>query len=107
MGVPPDRTSGISGLEVGLAQLRGEVGRGLEEIKGSLGILMERTTRTDEDVKQLRQQQERAREQQERTIAALRHEIEDLKKARWPVAQLGLVLALATAVAAAVAVFVP
>lgn len=48
MTAAPDPTTNVA---VELAQLRGEINTGLENIKGTLGILVERTTRTDADVR--------------------------------------------------------
>ncbi|MGW4728081.1 hypothetical protein ACWEQC_02560 [Streptomyces shenzhenensis] len=70
----PDATTNLA---VELAQLRGEINTGLADIKGTLGVLVERTNRTDADVRQLR-------EDTEKDIDALRAEVEALKKNRWP-----------------------
>ncbi|MEV1079858.1 hypothetical protein AB0I98_16675 [Streptomyces sp. NPDC050211] len=64
-------------VAVELAQLRGEINTGLEQIKGTLGILVERTNRTDADVKQLRTDTEK-------TLTELRADVEALKTRRWP-----------------------
>ncbi|MEU5668509.1 hypothetical protein AB0H10_38380, partial [Streptomyces longwoodensis] len=39
-------------VAVELAELRGEIRTGLEQIKGQLNVLVARTERTDEDLKQ-------------------------------------------------------
>ncbi|MCX4550624.1 MULTISPECIES: hypothetical protein [unclassified Streptomyces] len=82
-----------------LAQLRGEIGTGLAEIKGSLSVLVERTTRTDADLKQLRTDTEEE-------IKGLRADVEALKEGRWPLAQLGVILTIGALVAAVIALFV-
>lgn len=92
------------------AQLRGEISTGLESIKGSLALLVDRTNRTDADLKQLRQDTDadvkQLRQDVEDEVKALRGEVEELKKSRWPLAQLGAVVAVGALAAAVVALFV-
>jgi hypothetical protein len=45
-------TSGES-IAVELAELRGEIGKGLAEIKGSLSVLVERSDRATKDIEDL------------------------------------------------------
>ncbi|MGW5126670.1 hypothetical protein ACWEQ7_21970 [Streptomyces sp. NPDC004069] len=92
----PDPTTNVA---VELAQLRGEISTGLEQIKGTLGVLVERTNRTDADVRQLRADMEKE-------TSELRAELEPLKAARWPLAQLGALVGVLGLAAAAVAFFV-
>ena len=96
MTAAPDPTTNVA---VELAQLRGEINTGFESIKGTLAVLVERTNRTDTDVKQLRIDMENE-------IKSMRAELEDLKKGRWPLAQIGTLTALAGAVAAGIALFI-
>ncbi|MEV6791231.1 hypothetical protein AB0M87_04340 [Streptomyces sp. NPDC051320] len=92
----PDPTTNVA---VQIASLRGEVRTGLESIKGSLALLVDRTNRTDADVKQLRTDTESE-------LKALKAEIEELKKARWPLAQLGALVAIGGLIAAVAVLFV-
>ncbi|MEV4033385.1 hypothetical protein [Streptomyces umbrinus] len=91
MTAAPDPTTNVA---VELAQLRGEIGTGLENIKGTLGILVERTTRTDADVRQLRADMESEFQKlRDQEIRPLRAEVDALKERRFPLAVVG---ALAT-----------
>jgi hypothetical protein len=89
---PPESTV----VAVELAELRGEIRTGLTEIKGQLAVLVARTTRTDEDVKQLRADTDK-------DIGELRAEIEALKNRRWPLGALGALTGLAGAATGAAA----
>ncbi|MFD4343392.1 hypothetical protein ACFWQ6_00665 [Streptomyces coelicoflavus] len=82
-----------------LAQLRGEIHTGLEQIKGTLGVLVERTNRTDADVRQLRADMDKE-------IEDLQNQINELNKGRWPLAQIGALAAVAGVVAAVAGVVV-
>lgn len=86
----PDPTTNIA---VELAQLRGEISTGLEQIKGTLGVLVERTNRTDADVRQLRADFEKEMDE-------MRTEVNELKRGRWPLAQIGALAAVAGVIAA-------
>ncbi|MGW6910238.1 hypothetical protein [Streptomyces sp. NPDC054940] len=86
-------------VAVELAQLRGEINTGLESIKGTLNILVERTTRTDADLRQLKADMEKE-------LDELRTEVNELKKGRWPLAQIGALATVAGVVAAVIALFV-
>ncbi|MBY8342032.1 hypothetical protein LXH13_06055 [Streptomyces spinosirectus] len=103
MTAAPDPTTNVA---VELAQLRGEINTGLEAIKGTLGILVERTSRTDADVRQLRTDMEtelqKLRDDELRTLKA---EVEALKQGRWPLTQIGALTAVAAVVAAIIALF--
>ncbi|MFJ4551108.1 hypothetical protein ACIP4X_18085 [Streptomyces sp. NPDC088817] len=104
MTAAPDPTTNVA---VELAQLRGEINTGLENIKGTLGILVERTTRTDADVRQLRaDMEEELKKIREEQLKPLRDEVEALKQARWPLAQIGALVGVAGLAAAVVAFFV-
>ncbi len=95
MTAAPDPTTNVA---VELAQLRGEIHTGLEQIKGTLGVLVERTNRTDADVRQLRADMEKE-------IEDLQNQINELNKGRWPLAQIGALAAVAGVVAAVIALF--
>ncbi|MGW1158417.1 hypothetical protein ACWD5Q_06490 [Streptomyces sp. NPDC002513] len=91
----PESTAAVA---VELAELRGEIRTGLTEIKGSLAVLVERTARTDEDVKQLRTDVEK-------DVASLRVEVEALKTRRWPLGAIGAISGMAGAAAGVAALF--
>ncbi|WAZ20150.1 hypothetical protein STRCI_001249 [Streptomyces cinnabarinus] len=95
MTAPPDPTVNVA---VELAQLRGEINTGLESIKGILNVLVERTTRTDADLRQLKADMEKEMDE-------LRTEVNELKKGRWPLAQIGALVAVGGLVAAVIALF--
>ena len=81
-------------LAVEVAQLRGEINTGLESIKGTLGILVERTTRTDADVRQLRADMEaEIQKLRDEEVKPLRAKVDALEDRRFPLPVLG---ALAT-----------
>ncbi|MFI7014376.1 hypothetical protein [Streptomyces sp. NPDC050164] len=91
---PPESTA----VAVELAQLRGEINTGFADIKGTLAVLVERTNRTDADVKQLRADTDKE-------LGELRAEVEALKKSRWPLPSLAAVTGIAGAATGAVALF--
>lgn len=91
---PPETVT----VAVELAELRGEIRTGLADIKGSLAVLVERTARTDADVKQLKTDAEA-------DISALRADVEALKRARWPLPALGVLAALGAVVVAVIALY--
>jgi len=70
-------------VAVALAELRGEIATGLARIEGSLAVLVERSTRTEQDVRDLRSDAEDE-------IADLRREIDLLKANRWPLPAVGV-----------------
>ncbi|MFJ2718985.1 hypothetical protein ACIQCF_04455 [Streptomyces sp. NPDC088353] len=102
MSIPDPTTN----LAVELAELRGEIRTGLEQINGKLGVLVERTNRTDADVRQLRIDTETELQKRDDVIKALRAEVEALKSSRWPIAQLGALVGVGALVAAVVAFFI-
>ncbi|MEV8431987.1 hypothetical protein ACWHLZ_28125 [Streptomyces chartreusis] len=77
-------------VAVELERLRGTVATGFAEVKGSLAVLVERSTRTERDVAQLR-------EDTQNDIGDLRAEVEALKKNRWPLAAVGALTGVAGA----------
>jgi hypothetical protein len=102
---PPETVT----VAVELAELRGELRTGLADIKGSLGVLVERTVRTDADLKQLRTDTE-ADIKQLRTDTAsaleqLRADTEALKRGRWPLPALSVLAGLAAVVVAIIALY--
>lgn len=103
MTAAPDPTTNVA---VELAQLRGEINTGFETIKGTLAILVERNTRTDADVRQLRTdvaaELQKIREDE---LKPLKAEIESLKQGRWPLAQIGALVGIAGVAAAVIALF--
>ncbi|MGP4090199.1 hypothetical protein [Streptomyces sp. KR55] len=81
-------------LAVELAQLRGEINTGLADIKGALGVLVERTNRTDADVRQLRADMDAELQKiREDEVKPLRAKVDALEERRFPLPVLG---ALAT-----------
>ncbi|MEU7400697.1 hypothetical protein [Streptomyces sp. NPDC044948] len=93
MTAAPDPTTNVA---VELAQLRGEIHTGLEQIKGTLGVLVERTNRTDADVRQLRVDMDKE-------IEGLQKQINELNRGRWPLSQIGALTAVIGVVAAVIA----
>ncbi|MFF4547242.1 hypothetical protein ACFY1J_23950 [Streptomyces sp. NPDC001406] len=91
----PDSSAVVA---VELAQLRGELGTGMAEVKGSLALLVDRSNRSDADLRQLR-------EDTEKEIEALRTEVEALKNRRFPLPVVSALTALAAVVVAVVALF--
>lgn len=83
---------------VELSELRGEMRTSFADIKRPLGVLSERTSRTDADVKQLRADTDKE-------VAELRADVEALKRARLPLPTIGVISGIGGAVAAAVALF--
>jgi hypothetical protein len=91
----PDPTTNVA---VELAQLRGEINTGLSDIRGTLAVLVERTNRTDADLRQLRTDMDKE-------IGELRTELNELKRGRWPLAQIGSLVGVGGLVAAVLALF--
>jgi hypothetical protein len=72
---------------VELANLRGDLSRDLGDIKTACAVLVERSNRVEQDVRDLRSDTEA-------DAAALRAEVEELKRNRWPLPALGAVTGL-------------
>ncbi|MFJ4469624.1 hypothetical protein ACIP2X_19350 [Streptomyces sp. NPDC089424] len=89
---------GSATVAVELERLRGTVATGLAEVKGSLAVLLERSTRTEQDLARLR-------EDTGKDIDALRTELEALKARRWPLGVLGAVAGVVGAITAVVSLF--
>ncbi|MET7679406.1 hypothetical protein [Streptomyces sp. NPDC005423] len=86
-------------VAVELERLRGTVATGFAEVKGSLSVLVERSDRNEQDVKQLRQDTEK-------DIGEIRHDVEALKRNRWPLPAIGALTGIAGAVAGILALFI-
>lgn len=81
---PPEQAA----LASELAQLRGDVGqisRDIGDVKTAVAVLVERSTRTDQDVRDLRSELEEE-------TRAVRNELETLKKVTWVSVGAALVL---------------
>ncbi|MFE4575799.1 hypothetical protein [Streptomyces chartreusis] len=76
-------------VAVELERLRGTVATGFAEVKGSLAVLVERSARNEQDLKQLR-------EDTGKELDELRTDVEALKK-RWPLAAVGALTGVAGA----------
>ncbi|MER8233462.1 hypothetical protein [Streptomyces sp. NPDC094049] len=81
---PPE----ASAFAVELANLRGDLSRDLGDIKTSCAVLVERSNRVEQDVRDLRTDTES-------DAAALRAEIEELKRNRWPLPAVAALTGLA------------
>ncbi|MDI9829669.1 hypothetical protein [Streptomyces sp. KAU_LT] len=86
-------------VAVELERLRGTVSTGLAEVKGSLAVLLERSTRTEADLLRLR-------EETDKELDALKAEVEALKDRRWPLGVLGAVAGVVGTLTAVVSLFV-
>jgi hypothetical protein len=86
-------------VAVELERLRGTVATGLAEVKGSLAVLLERSTRTEQDLVRLR-------EDTGKEIDGLKTELEALKARRWPLGVLGAVAGVIGTLTAVVSLFV-
>lgn len=82
-------------LAVELAQLRGEIRTGLEQIKGTLGVLVERTQRTDADVRQLRADMQKE-------IDELKAKVDSLEDRRFPLPVIGALTTVAALLASVI-----
>jgi len=85
-------------VAVELERLHGTMATGFAEVKGSLAVLVERSDRNEQDVKQLRKDTDKG-------LAELRADVESLKRARWPLPAIGALTGVAGAVAGCVALF--
>ncbi|MDH6489688.1 hypothetical protein [Streptomyces sp. SAI-127] len=92
-------TPGEAAVAVELERLRGAVSTGLAEVKGSLAVLLERSTRTEQDLARLR-------EDTDKEITALKTDLEALKARRWPLGVLGAVAGVVGTLTAVVSLFV-
>lgn len=99
MTAPPPAPDPTTNLAVELATLRGEINTGIADIKGTLGVLVDCTNRADADIRQLRTDMEKE-------IDELRTEVNELKKGRWPLAQIGALTAVVGVIATVAGVIV-
>lgn len=86
-------------LAVEIAQLRGEIRTGLADIKGTLAVLVERTNRTDADVRQLRTDMEK-------DVDELRTKLEQLEARRFPLPVLGALAAVGALLASVIGLII-
>ncbi|GHI91756.1 hypothetical protein [Streptomyces olivaceus] len=86
------------GIAVELERLRGITEAGFARLDGRLEVVLQRTNRTEEDVRRLR-------EEHDQDLAELRAEVEALKRGRWPLPALGALTGLGGLVAAVLALF--
>ncbi|MFB6872307.1 hypothetical protein [Streptomyces sp. NPDC056323] len=85
-------------IAVELERLRGTVTTGFAEVKGSLAVLVERSTRNEQDLARLRTETQRS-------LDALEDDVEALKARRWPLGMVGAVAGVVGAATGAVALF--
>lgn len=81
-----------------LANLRGELsafGRDISEIKVSCAVLVERSNRTDADLRRLR-------DETEKELGDLRKDVDALKERRFPLAVVGAMSGVAAVIVAVV-----
>jgi hypothetical protein len=83
-------------VAVELERLRGTVATGFAEVKGSLSVLVERSTRHERDLQQLK-------EETRQELDDLRGELEALKRNRWPLPALGALTSVAAVVVSVLA----
>ncbi|MYU21276.1 hypothetical protein [Streptomyces sp. SID8352] len=85
-------------VAVELERLRGTVSTGFAEVKGSLAVLVEQSARNQQDVKQLRADMEKSlaemRTAHDRDVDELRADVEPMKRARWPLQSVGVLISL-------------
>src|SRR5688572_15906058 len=89
-----------------LCQSVDQVGRDLGDIKTACAVLVERSDRNEQDVRQVRVDMEKGDEGIRGEVHTLRLEVEALKSRRWPLATIAVVATIAGVVVAAVAVVV-
>lgn len=83
-----------------------QFGRDLGDIKTACAVLVERSDRNEQDVRQLRADTEKDDEAIRADVQDLRREVEALKSRRWPLATIAVVAGVASVVVGAVAVVV-
>ncbi|MER6632345.1 hypothetical protein ABT301_29695 [Streptomyces sp. NPDC000987] len=97
MNPPPDPEASAVAIE--LERLRGTVTTGFAEVKGSLAVLVERSTRNEQDLVRLRDDTRKA-------LDVLGAEVEALKARRWPLGVVGAMTGVVGAATGAIALFV-
>ncbi|WP_406501612.1 hypothetical protein OHA04_27760 [Streptomyces sp. NBC_01590] len=118
MSPPPEPET--QAIAVELERLRGTVTTGFAEVKGSLAVLVERSTRTEQDLARLRNETQRSldalgadteqdlvrlRTETQRSLDALGDDVEALKARRWPLGMVGAVAGVVGAATGAIALF--
>ncbi|MFE7402113.1 hypothetical protein [Streptomyces sp. NPDC057557] len=96
MSTPPEPEA--QAVAVQLERLRGTVTTGFAEVKGSLAVLVERSTRTEQDLVRLRNETQRS-------LDALGAEVDALKARRWPLGMVGAMAGVVGAATGAIALF--
>ncbi|MFJ4363294.1 hypothetical protein ACIP4S_03940 [Streptomyces chartreusis] len=86
-------------VAVELERLRGTVATGFAEVKGSLAVLVERSARNEQDLKQLR-------EDTGKELDELRTDVEALNKNRCPLAAVGALTGVAGAATGVISLLV-
>ncbi|WP_331723366.1 hypothetical protein [Streptomyces atratus] len=118
MSPPPEPETQAVAVE--LERLRGTVTTGFAEVKGSLAVLVERSTRTEQDLARLRTETQRSlealeadteqglvrhRAETQRSLDPLKADVEALKARRWPLGVVGAVAGIVGAATGAIALF--
>ncbi|MFE3146547.1 hypothetical protein ACFXJ6_07775 [Streptomyces sp. NPDC059218] len=118
MSPPPEPETQAVAVE--LERLRGTVTTGFAEVKGSLAVLVERSTRTEQDLARLRAETQRSLEaleagteqglvnhrvETQRSLDLLKGDVEALKARRWPLGVVGAVAGVVGAATGAFALF--
>ncbi|MFJ6566416.1 hypothetical protein ACIQNU_03290 [Streptomyces sp. NPDC091292] len=80
-------------VAVELERLRGTVATGFAEVKGSLAVLVERSDRQEQDMKQLR-------EDTEKDVGEVVQRVAALERARWPLPSIAALTGVAALVVA-------
>ncbi|MFF4179739.1 hypothetical protein [Streptomyces sp. NPDC001750] len=96
MSTPPEPEAQAVAVE--LERLRGTVTTGFAEVKGSLAVLVERSTRTEQDLVRLRNDTQKS-------LEAQGAEIDALKARRWPLGMVGAMAGVLGAATGAIALF--
>ncbi|AXE76017.1 hypothetical protein [Streptomyces atratus] len=96
MSPPPEQET--EAIAVELERLRGTVTTGFAEVKGSLAVLVERSTRTEQDLVRLRNETQRS-------LNELGAEVDALKARRWPLGVVGAMAGVVGAATGAIALF--
>ncbi|MEU9464356.1 hypothetical protein [Streptomyces sp. NPDC048312] len=96
MSPPPEPEA--QAIAVELERLRGAVTTGFAGVKGSLAVLVERSTRTEQDLARLRTETQKP-------LDALGTEVDVLKARRWPLGMVGAMAGVVGAATGAIALF--
>ncbi|WP_405710159.1 MULTISPECIES: hypothetical protein [unclassified Streptomyces] len=96
MSPPPEPET--QAIAVELERLRGTVTTGFAEVKGSLAVLVERSTRNEQDLVRLRNDTQKS-------LNELGAEVDALKARRWPLGMVGAMAGVVGAATGAIALF--